>query len=81
MFNLIFILILSVIFNFLSFVLFNNEKYRRLPEKRKDIFSVINLIILFLIGSLIEDYLLIGFILIIPGAILELLIFYKTVIK
>lgn len=81
MFNLIFIIVLSVAFNFLSFVLFNNEKYRRLPENRRNLFSGINLLILFLIGSLINDYLLIGFISILPGEILEGLVFYKTIIK
>lgn len=78
---LFFIIVLSVAFNFLSFVLFNNENYGRLPEKRKEIFSGINLLILLLIGSLINDYLLIGFISILPGAILEGLVFYKTIIK
>lgn len=68
---LFFIIVLSVAFNFLSFVLFNNENYGRLPEKRKEIFSGINLLIL----------LLIGFISILPGAILEGLVFYKTIIK
>lgn len=82
MFNLIFVFILVTIFNFLSFVIYNNEKHRKLPEDRKNLFAGIQFITLILIASLTSDYLLIiGFILILPGAILEGITFYKTVIK
>lgn len=81
MFNLIIVLILSAIFNFLSFVIYNNEKYRRLPENRKHLFMGIQFISLLLIASLNDTYLVIGILSIIPGIILETIVFYKTVIK
>lgn len=81
MFNLIFVFVLVIIFNFLSFVIYNNEKHRRLPEDRKNIFAGIQFISLLLIASLNDTYLAIGIFSIIPGMILEGIVFYNAILK
>lgn len=81
MFNLIFVFVLVIIFNFLSFVIYNNEKHRRLPEDRKNIFAGIQFISLLLIASLNDTYLAIGIFSIIPGIILEGIVFYNAILK
>ena len=81
MFNLIFVFVLVIIFNFLSFVIYNNEKYRRLPENRKHLFIGIQFISLILIASLNDTYLAIGIFSIIPGMILEGIVFYNAILK
>lgn len=79
--NLIFVFVLVIIFNFLSFVIYNNEKYHRLPENRKNLFSGIQLISLILIASLNNEYLAIGLLTCIPGMIFEGIVFYNTILK
>lgn len=81
MFNLIFVFVLVIIFNFLSFVIYNNEKHRRLPEDRKNLFAGIQFISLLLIASLNDTYLAIGIFSIIPGIILEGIVFYNAILK
>ena len=81
MFNLIFIFILAIVFNFLSYVIYNNEKYNRLPENRRHLFMGIQFIALILIASLNDTYLAIGLFAILPGAIVQGIIFYNTTIK
>lgn len=81
MFNLIFVFVLVIIFNFLSFVIYNNEKHRRLPEDRKNLFAGIQFISLLLIASLNDTYLAIGIFSIIPGMILEGIVFYNAILK
>lgn len=78
---MLFIFILAIIFNFLSYIIYNNEKFNRLPEKRKNIFIGIQFISLLLIASLNDTYLAIGIFSIIPGMILEGIVFYNAILK